>query len=328
VRDQVGALTDAMTQAANASAQKIGQTRTQIADLGHQLADAIKQEAQDVKDAVAQAKQNLASIGTGLAQTVDQFVDAGPLVQAIKRLQDQLTLRQTGAQRAQLEQSVASARKALQDVLDAVGPASSQTPSERSALNTFVAPQRQALDQAKAALADFGTQQRIGQLQSQADRLKQSTDRGIADLTDEFNKGAINVHTFSLRIADLLSRDGITYRKAGKLLGTSFADGWRSEVGALLEQAHAIAVSPRSAGGATTSTIVRPLDTLAKDQASAAKIQHQIGTKQVQLSERIAKAAETTAATLAKIQSVQLGPTALTVTAPGRKTVPASTRRR
>lgn len=321
----VGSLNDKLRQTIAANTDAITKARASLAQSRQSLADAIRQQGTDVAQAVTDARNNLAQLGQGLANTISTFVDAGPLGQQIKRLQDALTGRQQAQQRKQLVQAVKDAQKQLRDNLAAIGTDPGRNPNEDRAISQFLAPQRQQLDQAKAALADFNTQGKIGSLQTRQQKLKDSIGRGFADLTDEFNKGSINASTFNTRIAALLAKGGINYRNAGKTLGVSFADGFRDQVTTILRQAFAISAGPQLAG--VGGTVIRPLEVLRKDQANVAKIQHQIGTQQVTLQTRIAKAAEKTAEQLAKIQSVQLGPSANNL-APPPATVDPRRRRR
>ena len=286
----------------------INKARASLATSRQSLADAIRQQGTDVAQAVTDARNNLAQLGQGLANTISTFIDAGPLGQQIKRLQDALTGRQQAEQRKQLVQAVKDAQKQLRDNLAAIGADPGRNPNEDRAISEFLAPQRQQLEQAKAALADFNTQGKIGNLQTRQQKLKDSISRGFADLTDEFNKGSINASTFNTRIAALLAKGGINYRNAGKTLGVSFADGFRDQVTTILKQAFAISAGPQLAG--VGGTVIRPLEVLRKDQANVAKIQHQIGTQQVSLQTRIAKASEESLALQRKVAAVQVGPTA------------------
>jgi hypothetical protein len=286
------------------------------------VGDAIRQGGQQVADSINQAKQNLNSIGSSLASTVGQFIDAGPLGAQIKALQQGLTNRQNVAQRTQLEQSVAAARKALTDAEAAVGPRSSQTPSEHRALTAFLAPQRQTLDQAEAALADFKTTQRITGLQARADSLKTSTATGIANLTDEFNKGAITAHRLNVGIAAILAKDDIDYRKAGKVLGIAFADGLGSELTGLRDQVNAIVGGPKLPGAGLAPTIVRPLETLHDAVKQIASAQAQRDANALAESKKHTKALDVIAAAAKAAEFTK------SITPPGRQTAPASTRRR
>lgn len=286
------------------------------------VGDAIRQGGQQVADSINQAKQNLNQIGSSLSSTVGQFIDAGPLGAQIKSLQAGLTGRQNAAQKAQLEQSVTAARKALRDEEAAVGPRSSQTPSEHRALNAFLAPQRQQLDQAQAALADFNTSQRITGLQARADKLKTSTTQGIADITDEFNKGAITSQTANRRLAALLAKDHIDYQRAGHVLGTAFADGFEANLAGLRNQMVALVGSPKLPGAGLAPTIVRPIQTLQDVTKQIASAQAQRDANALAEQKKHTKALDVIAA------AAKAAAFTKSITPPGRQTAPASTRRK
>lgn len=240
------------------------------------VGDAIRQGGEQVADAINQAKQNLNSIGSGLASTIGTFIDQGPLGQQIQKLQDRLTARQNVAQRGQLEQSVKDARKALADAQAAVDTGGPVTPGIQKGINEFLTGPRQQLAQARAALADFQAQQRITALQGRSEDLKDATTRGIADVTNEVNKGLLSIPEANRRIAAILAKDDIDYRRAGKSLGSAFADSYLGQLQGLRDQMVALVGAPRLPGSGLVPSIVRPLDTLrdvTKSIAQAAKDQ-------------------------------------------------------
>lgn len=155
---------------------------------------------------------------------------------------------------------------------------------------------------------------RIRVQQDAVDRIKTATARQIADLTAEFNKSG-NIHKFIQGITKLLTTDHASFRTAGKQLGVAFRDGFQETAQGIFQQALAISKGPqrKGTGSGQESTIVRPLVTLAKDQAAIKKIQTEIGNKQVSLQQKILKATQKTAAAAEKINSVQLGETSKSI---------------
>lgn len=141
--------------------------------------------------------------------------------------------------------------------------------------------------------------------------IKRRTTRQIADLTDSYNRGAISITKFTTGIAAIMKRDHVSYKDAGKVLGTAFANGFRATAGGLVEQAKAIAAGPHRTDltGAEPS-IVRPLTLIHKDQASILKLHREIGNKQIALQRKIAVSAEKTAQAVKAIHDTQINPNA------------------
>lgn len=304
----VATLNDKLQTTVKTNTAAISKARASLSDARQSLADAIRQQGADVAQAVSDAKANLVSLGTGLASTIGTFIDNGPLGKQIKALQDALSGRQQTEQRKQLVQAIADAKKQLRESQAAVDTGGAVTPDIARGIKEFLAPSEQGLSQAQVALTDFDAQQRINSLQGRAQALKDSISRGIADLTDAFNRHGLSPQQFNDRVSSLLARGGINYKNAGKTLGTSFADGFRDQVTTLLQQAFAIDAGPQLAG--ISGTVIRPLEVLRKDQNDVAKAQREVALKQAGYQDRIAKATEQQVAILKKITAVQLGPTA------------------
>lgn len=135
----------------------------------------------------------------------------------------------------------------------------------------------------------------------------------FADLTNDFNKGAISVGDFHKKVAGLLAKNHVTYKQAGKVLGSAFADGYRAQVSGLFAQAKAIAAVPAKfrvaggGGGEADIKIIRPLDVMRSENAKYAKAAERQRERQIKAGERAARAAEKTAAQLKAINATKVG---------------------
>lgn len=136
-----------------------------------------------------------------------------------------------------------------------------------------------------------------------AGSLKDQVRQQFADLTSEFDRGKITAKEANKKLAEILKADHISFRQAGKVLGTAFATGFRGEIVAFHEQVGAIAAVParfRATGTATADIkIVRPLEVIQRQANQAAiRAEHQ-RERNIRASERAAKASEKAAATAA-----------------------------
>lgn len=165
--------------------------------------------------------------------------------------------------------------------------------------------------------------ERIKVQQDAIDKIKTATAKQLADLTSNFDKDD-NLKKFVAGVQKILTGSEVqkAFKTAGNLLGTSFTTGLNETAAGILQQARAIRSSPHRAGGGQESTIVRPLVTMAKDQAEIRRIQKEIGNKQVALQQKILKAAQKTAANTALLNS--LGGASSKQRNPGKQTKKSS----
>jgi hypothetical protein len=223
---------------ANTLRGRINDAVTQARD---SLIATIKQGQENVRSAILSAKQNLNQIGGTLAGEVGQIIDAQAAAAAPA----------TG----KLGKLTAEFQKLKEEA--AAGGASPEL--ERRA---------RRLQAALEAQTATGTG-------ADTEKRKERITRRIADLTDEFNKGAITATQFNHRIALLLQREHVSYRAAGKLLGVAFADEFQAQLAGLRLQVRAIAAGPRLPG--TTGfepQITKPVEAILqanKDNAAAVK---------------------------------------------------------
>jgi hypothetical protein len=292
----IASMTDNLNATVKAQDAGIAKARAKVRGFGAQIAAAITQEAADVRDAVQSANQNLISVGSSLSDSIGQILDA-PL------------------QRLQQKQAALSNRQNLtrlrQSVLLPGGAKLSADP--KKALAELEALSKRAGNSNRAAIQDF-----IGQYQQavaavkgdQINAVKQRTQQSINDLTDSLARGKIDLGTFRKRLLAILTRDHVSFKKAGRELGTSFADGFRDQVAGLLAQAKAITSTPGKFKGTPFSTVsvIRPLDTLTKDNKQIAALTHKKMDAQTALQTRIAKAAEKSAALSAQLAGVKVNP--------------------
>jgi len=276
------------------TAAAITQAKQNLADLQSQLDAAIQQRTLDIQQSVTSAKQNLQSIGATLAQSIGAVLD-----QPLTNLQNQLSAQQNKLSLEQLRRSV----------LLPGGKSLSTDPNKAiSELKSLAA---RATDATRPAIQAFLVQYEQAALsvqQDQVNRQKIAATQSIADLTDLYNKHQITASQLQTRLLALLQKDGVNYKKAGDLLGVSFADGFRAQVKGILEQAAAIAASPQLAGSGQEPNIIRPYLEIQKENRDIAKQELEISKKRLALETKIEKAATATAVLTQQLAAVNVAP--------------------
>ena len=243
-RDASKATLDAADKTLAANSLKVADARAAtttaaqtLADANRSLADAIRNGAQQIRDAVASADQNLGSIGQSLSDTISQFIDAQDKAGQLGNVSPT---------------KIAEFKRLKEQILAGGGDA--DTIRKAQALASQIE----------------GAQAKGGDPEQRKAQIK----RNIADLVDEFNKGAISLTTFNRDVAALLAKEGISYKAAGKTLGIAFADGFRAQVEGLAKQAAAISAGPRIRGvTGLEPSIVKPIEAVRQSQRDIADAQ-------------------------------------------------------
>lgn len=237
---------------------------TGAADVQRSLRDtvgeAIRQGGQQVADAVNQAKQNLNSIGAGLASAASDVLSA-----PLQRAQARFTAQQNRLALDNLKRSVVLPGGHTLSGNDAAAERQLQQLAGRPGTN------QGAL---QGLLLQF-QQARLAVRQDLVTAQSTALTRGIGDTTDLFNKGSITAREANRRIAALLAKDHISYRRAGNELGVAFADGFQAQLVGLREQIRAEVGAPKLPGSGLVPSIVRPLDTLREVTVSIAQAQRE-----------------------------------------------------
>lgn len=287
-RGAAGALLDALTGKGNAAAPARGGVSIPVdskktAELGKAAATTFTTSfvqhldassiSTALSDAVTQAQAQLVSETGTLASTIGQALDAKlkaqtlPATQEIARLQAQIAASQAASQARDTGQAVADAAKKLADLQRVFGS------------GALTADQAQSIQQAQVALADAqdaattnAKEGRIAVLQAGVDAAGKANDaekaaasRRLADLDAELNDGLITQRTYVKRLNALLASEGVNYKSTGKLLGISFADGFRDGLSSVIAQATALAGFGKKGAGA-----IKAIDP-AKAEADAIK---------------------------------------------------------
>jgi hypothetical protein len=207
-------------------------------------------------------------------------------------------------------QKLAATIDKIQQKLGGVGGALAGTPQAQAfaKLKDLIASGAPDFSIARASKALSSQLQNVGK--TQAVGVKQQ----IADLTAQFNTGAIGLQTFNKKVTDLLAKNGVTAKAAGKVGGKAFADAFNAQVSGLRQQAAAIAAVPANlrgiggAGGAADIRIIRPLDVIRQENSRIAARAERQRERQIRAGERAAKAAEKNAALTQQLAQIHLAP--------------------
>ncbi len=207
-------------------------------DMASAIGDAIKSAADAERNAVSQAKSNLNSLGASLSDFIGRFVDA----------QDaKATEAPSGPLAARL--------KRLYELIRS-GNASPQLIAEANRV------EHELNEQASKGAAD-------------STERKERITRGLADLTDQLNTGKISLAKFNREVTQLLRKEGISYKAAGKVLGVAFADGFRVALSELRGQAAALVATPanlRRQGTGFETGVIKPVEVIREQTANIARV--------------------------------------------------------
>jgi hypothetical protein len=214
-----------------------------------------------VRGAITNAKQSLTNIGQTFAGMIGQAVDATSAAQ-LKALGSGAQAQQLAAINATLQAHQDAAQK--QSLMDAVAQATDDA-SRKVA--------QQALDdwmlQQQANMLSASLQQQQQAIQDQAQARKDAATQGIADLTDQLNRGLIKQQAFNDGIKAILLASGVDYANIGTLLGSSFANAFSDQLAGLRAQMNAIISGPTAPGSGGAPSIVSPAQTQATDLAAS-----------------------------------------------------------
>lgn len=295
--------------------------KTDMTDAIQQGIQAVNDAVQSAKQNFNQIGQDIASsiaaiIDKPLTDAQTRLSNAQDRIAAVfDRKTADLQTKSRALQRESDKLSLAGAQKSLKDLRQEVllpgGHSLNADPDkaiaqleklakkdDSPALQAFILQFRQAslaVEQGKLGLKTSGLdarrQSQETALQLKGDALKLTQDiaatqktaaqRRIADLTDEFNKGALSYASFHKRLTNVLVAAGVNRKTALKELGVAGADQLGADLQGLGAQAGASAAGPQRAGTGLLPSIVRPLQTLHESEKQIAGIAKQQREKQL-----------------------------------------------
>lgn len=203
-----------------------------------------------VREAVMAAKANAADLAGGLAGMIGTGVDAltgrrlsdlnaSSEAQQLRVIEKAQKAAQTERERIRLQDAIDNA-ESLDDQQQAVGD-----------MNDWL------LEQQRQALADqLAVKEQ--QIRDEADARKTAAERGLADLTNQFNQGLIKQDAYMAGVRALIAASVGDYTLLGGLLGGAFHDGFVGQLDALTQQIGLIAGGPQAKGGVGGPSVVNP----------------------------------------------------------------------
>lgn len=239
------------------------------------LAETIRAGNEAIDDAAAQAKVNLRTIGNQLADQAAQLIDAGPLGRRIRALQDQLSSVGDRRERGRLTRDLRDATEELADARRQVATAAgARTPEQQRAVDEFLRPFVEKVQDAKAALGEFNTEGIVERLQAQAEQQKRTVVEGIQEVVAAFNTGRINAAQANAQIARVLGEAIPDYRKAGAGLGTALREGFNEALQGLQQQITEIVRGPQTSRTGFEVEVVSPNEAAARaaGETAAARV--------------------------------------------------------
>lgn len=250
----VGAGIDAEGRAAIAAARRL-------------LADVRREGDQQIVEAIRGARENFESLGDTLGSEIAELLDAGPIAAEIEKVDEALARLQENVSRRRLRFDLTDAKRDLEEAQDSIAHVGEVTPEMRRAQEEFLAPFREKVADAKAAVKEFDLAEHREDLQATLEKQRQLAEDGITALIDRFEDGELSVDQFNQALTQRLGPALDALRtKAGKNLGLSFERDFLRNVEALREQAEALAGFLGRPGTAPGPTVARPADTVSDVQ--------------------------------------------------------------
>lgn len=200
-----------------------------------------------VREAIKTAKSNAGDLSGGLAGMIGQGVDAlsgrrsaelynSPEAQRLRDIETNQRAIASERERARLHEAIRLAetdtdrRQAQSDLDDWI------LEQERQRLSASLAAKEQAI-------------------RDEADARKTAAERGLADLTDSFNKGLLSQEAYLRSVTAILEGSVGNYASLGGLLGSAFVSQFTQQLGNLVAQINQIA---RMSGGAAIPKVTLP----------------------------------------------------------------------
>lgn len=217
--------------------------------------------ADAITSAISDARGNISTQSSALADAVGSALDERlrrttlPLLAEIKSLQGSLDAESAANSAKDAAQAVTDAQAKLAQLQSVYG-----SGSLTAGQSGEIAAAQQAVATAQQQVADAAKQARIKSLQDEVDAAgksedlrKTATTRSLADLADEFNRGKITQAKYLAGVRKVLAGQQVSFKSAGALLGSAFADGFTDSLKNL--RAQVLLLSPAQRG---SSTLTKP----------------------------------------------------------------------
>jgi TP901 family phage tail tape measure protein len=256
---------DAYTQA---TGEEITATERRAIDAAESMLSEVKRAGDEqITEAVRSARENFEGLGDSLADQLSEALDAGPIGQKIAALDAELAAMSERTSRRKLGFDLTEARRELTEAQEQVELVGVPTAEQKQAQAEFLAPFREKLADAKAALKEFDLSDHRDDLQTTLEKQKQLAEDGLVRLIGRFDDGKLSVEAFNRELTQRLGPSLDTLKsKAGDNLGLRFERDFLRDVENLREQAEAISGFLGRAGTAPGVNVSRPADTVAEVQ--------------------------------------------------------------
>lgn len=235
--------------------------------------------ADAITSALDEARSNIVTQSDSIASAVGDALDERlkrttlPLAREIEALQASLDASSQASAAANAADAVTKAQQKLDELRSVYG-----SGALTQGQSTEISDAQRALEQAQQSVADAGKQARISSLQDQIDtaktaeeQRKASVTQNLADLAAEFNTGKISQERYLAGVQKILKDQELSFKSAGQLLGTAFADGFSDALKNLRAQVLVLTGDQRKG-----STLTKPTSVSAAGASATQSILDQI----------------------------------------------------
>lgn len=297
--------------------------KLQIEGIGKKVADQLASDFHHRGDAIAAAVNVGKKVGTHVVDGVTDTVTHSTA--KVAKAVTGLTEAALAASRARIAASIVAAKKNLdtigQKVADTINKLLEKTNASLTGSSSPVTVAYQkllALLRGGAGTIDISRAAAVlqGTVDNQGPAAAKNTQQILRDqfhnLTKAFSEGKKTLPQFNAEVAALLKKDHVSFKQAGKVLGSAFTDGFKDELGALHAQAKALNDVPArlrnrgAAAGDNTIRIIHPLQVIQHEQAAAARVAKAQRDRIARATEKTAKATEKAAALAAQVAKTKV----------------------
>ncbi len=289
---------DGSDKAVEAARKAVRRAADAVGEAQEAVKDQIERAGEELAAAVTSGRNNLRSIGDSLSQQAAELVNAGPIAQEAKKLQDaldkveaRLAAFRKNRQRDNLNDALTGAQSDLQrqrDQLVTLGQGLTQ--AQQSKISELLAPAQEKVKDATDDIKEFNLQAQSdalsGRIEIVSEQLEGRADaasKAVQGLVEQLRLGKINAQQFSDRITAQLAPQLKTLQgAAGKNLGLRFSTEFLNNLDTIVKQATALA---GFVGIPSTSSVVNPADTRRAGNEAVADARGRVGETRTALAE-------------------------------------------
>lgn len=204
------------------------------------IKDAVDGAAKQLQDSIRSARSNFDSLGDTIASSLEKIIDSGPIQRQIDKIDAALDKLQKKTSARKLSLDVSDAQTALDQAQRSIIRIGPQSADQNAAIEKFLRPFRDDLENAKVAQKEFNLETKKSGLEDLKEKAKKAATEGIEKLVAQFESGKITAQQFTNKLRQQV-QPAIAELAKNKNLGLSFSKGFLHDVTTIVQQAKDLA---------------------------------------------------------------------------------------